>query len=498
MSKKQCIAKQKFLSLIVIGFLVAASFLTLFAMPLAHAQAGQNWLTGWTNSRSIIINPVSGAGTNYQLRLFVVNGTSEGASTTYATNDTLTLNNKTRSDFGDIRFTTSDGSTLLSYYIETLNSGINATFWVKITDDLSSSPATIYLYYTNPSATSISNGVNTFLFFDNFAQDGGTVNTTLWTKTGNATIINNQLVIDATSATSGISSKSTFATGIDLYVNGRVSVLESACIGLGFDGGLLANIFTSNSVTYLNPNWVIYISGFSSAIVAADNNYHEFQFERNSTYATGWVDQANTTKSQSDLASENITIASNGNNPEYINYLFVTKTVMPNSPSFGNMGAEHQYYFIISSATGSGTISPLGTLGELSGTSQTYIMLPVVSYKVNNVNVDGVSVGAVTSYTFSNIQTNHTIDVSFKAKPEAGIFASGFTAIGIFTIIPIISAVLLIVGLVLGFLFVSKEGNQIEPTMVFGAIVTIVVVEVLIIVVCMILGSYQTAINNMS
>jgi len=40
-----------------------------------------------------------------------------------------------------------------------------ATFWVKITDDLSINPATIYLYYDNPTATSTSNGAATFLIY---------------------------------------------------------------------------------------------------------------------------------------------------------------------------------------------------------------------------------------------------------------------------------------------------------------------------------------------
>ena len=43
-----------------------------------------------------------------------------------------------------------------------------ATFWVKVADDLSTNPATIYIYYGNPAATSISNGDNTFIYFNNF------------------------------------------------------------------------------------------------------------------------------------------------------------------------------------------------------------------------------------------------------------------------------------------------------------------------------------------
>ena len=47
-------------------------------------------------------------------------------------------------------------------------SGDTATFWVKIDDDLSSTDATIYVYYGNTQATSASNGTATFVFFDDF------------------------------------------------------------------------------------------------------------------------------------------------------------------------------------------------------------------------------------------------------------------------------------------------------------------------------------------
>jgi len=84
---------------------------------------------------------------------------------------------KLRSDGGDIRFTDSDGTTLLNYWIE---SGINTSttvIWVKVPSILAGSK-TIYFYYGNPQATSQSNGVNVFSFFDDFEQyaDGSNIN----------------------------------------------------------------------------------------------------------------------------------------------------------------------------------------------------------------------------------------------------------------------------------------------------------------------------------
>jgi plastocyanin len=77
------------------------------------------------------------------------------------------LEQHSRTDFGDVRFTASDGGTLLDYWIEERVDGDYAVFWVKVEDNLSSSPATIYIYYGRSDATTTSNGANTFpTFFD--------------------------------------------------------------------------------------------------------------------------------------------------------------------------------------------------------------------------------------------------------------------------------------------------------------------------------------------
>jgi hypothetical protein len=65
---------------------------------------------------------------------------------------------KARLDYGDIRFTDSDGSTLLNYWQEA-----DGRFWVKVPSIPASSTKTIYVYYGNPSATSMSSVQNTFI-----------------------------------------------------------------------------------------------------------------------------------------------------------------------------------------------------------------------------------------------------------------------------------------------------------------------------------------------
>jgi hypothetical protein len=73
-------------------------------------------------------------------------------------------------------------------------------------------------------------------------------------------------------------------------------------------------------------------------------------------------------------------------------------------------------YTITASAGSKGSISPCGAQTVQGGGSKTFTMSPSWGYKVDNVTVDGASVGAVTTYTFSNVTANHTISATFKKK----------------------------------------------------------------------------------
>lgn len=68
---------------------------------------------------------------------------------------------------------------------------------------------------------------------------------------------------------------------------------------------------------------------------------------------------------------------------------------------------------ITASAGSGGYISESGEIKVDDGVTKTFTFTPNEGYKISDVLVDGVSVGAVSSYTFSNITSNHTISVSF-------------------------------------------------------------------------------------
>jgi hypothetical protein len=68
---------------------------------------------------------------------------------------------------------------------------------------------------------------------------------------------------------------------------------------------------------------------------------------------------------------------------------------------------------IAASAGTGGSISPSGAVSVSYGTSKTFTITPNTGYRVSRVLVDGISVGAVTKYTFNNVKVDHTIAVTF-------------------------------------------------------------------------------------
>ena len=91
------------------------------------------------------------------------------------------------------------------------------------------------------------------------------------------------------------------------------------------------------------------------------------------------------------------------------------------SYTFTNVTSDHTIsatfavntYTITASAGANGSISPSGVVGVNYGVSQTFTITPNAGYHVADVLVDGSSVGAVTSYTFTNVTSNHTISATF-------------------------------------------------------------------------------------
>ena len=72
-----------------------------------------------------------------------------------------------------------------------------------------------------------------------------------------------------------------------------------------------------------------------------------------------------------------------------------------------------KYDIIATIKSSGGTVTPSGKSTVDYGSSLIYNITPNVGYKIDLVRVNNVSVGALTTYTFSNITSNNIIDVYF-------------------------------------------------------------------------------------
>ncbi|MCK7589699.1 T9SS type A sorting domain-containing protein [Subsaxibacter sp. CAU 1640] len=92
-----------------------------------------------------------------------------------------------------------------------------------------------------------------------------------------------------------------------------------------------------------------------------------------------------------------------------------------NPYTFNNVTADHNItavyntnsYAITASAGIDGSITPNGVTNVFCGNDQTYTFTPDSGYVVDDVLVDGVSQGPLSSYTFNSVSSNHTIYVTF-------------------------------------------------------------------------------------
>ena len=105
--------------------------------------------------------------------------------------------------------------------------------------------------------------------------------------------------------------------------------------------------------------------------------------------------------------------------------MFTSQTAGSNGPALDKIAIDEtlpalETHTITVSAGANGTISPFGSVSVNHMDDQTFTITANTGYHVHDVMVDGVSVGAVTTYTFNDVNGNHTISVSFAADSETG------------------------------------------------------------------------------
>lgn len=88
--------------------------------------------------------------------------------------------------------------------------------------------------------------------------------------------------------------------------------------------------------------------------------------------------------------------------------------------TWSKLSNEVGNYTVNAVAGNSGTISPAGSQQVLKGNSVTFTIKPSSGYEVQDVIVDGASIGAKNTYTFSNVTANHSISATFSVLTSGG------------------------------------------------------------------------------
>jgi hypothetical protein len=210
------------------------------------AKAGTTWLTGWQYRKAITINNTQNSNslTDYQVKIVM---------------DTASLISagKLKADGSDLRFTDSDGSTLLSYWIQEGINTTNTIIWIKVPSIPASSTKTIYVYYGNSQASSLSNGTATFLTFDNF--DDETI--TDWTASMSDVSISESGGLQKLSLSSDIYDKGSGAYRSTIFNDGIEIIAKAKLVTATTDSGFgLMLRFSDDSNAYFFY-WGIYGSG---------------------------------------------------------------------------------------------------------------------------------------------------------------------------------------------------------------------------------------------
>jgi hypothetical protein len=180
-------------------------------------------------------------------------------------------NAKAKLDYSDVRFTTSNGATLVDYWQES-----DKKTWIEIPSISASTQETIYMYYGKSDATAVSSGTNTFLLFDNF----DTFDTGKWSYINGTPTASNSILSMPSNVQ--IYSKTTF--GVNTAITWRASMSSSLYGVIGFgDTNNYLEAFYANYTTGAAHNACNRNPSSTYASMGAQTGYKKLTVKRNST-----------------------------------------------------------------------------------------------------------------------------------------------------------------------------------------------------------------------
>jgi hypothetical protein len=257
-----------------------------FLIPRSLSITG--YLGGWLYRKVGSLSRASGAVTNYQMKLLLgESGDTAGAD--------VHCEGLCKPDFSDIRFTQTDGITLLDYSIESIAGATPnqlATVWVEH-NSIGVGATPVPLYYGNAAAAAVSNGKNTFPFFDHFLDDPpAAADWFHWIDNGSETVSNSIFTITGHASYNAWGCKQKFGT--NYAFRGRVRSNDNFGTDINIfaiddrsDDGTYVGAGTDQaSVRYQNgPYWITSREGNVTNTVRSETimDYAIVEIQRNAS-----------------------------------------------------------------------------------------------------------------------------------------------------------------------------------------------------------------------
>lgn len=344
--------------------------------------------------------------TGYHVADVIVDGVSQGAITTYTFRGITGAHTITAS------FTRPQLSVSISPSSATMDVGQSQTF----TASASGGSGTYSSYQWSLNGVAVSGATaSTYTFTPNTAGSTS-VSVTVTDSDGAQAKSNSATVTVSTSATNTItvtggsaSVDHTSTTGVSVSVSGS-SVQDGTVLNITSEnygatqpsdtGALQINVnaiafydVLVSSSTQIGSDAMVVISFTNPAFTAQDNFMSYWN-------GNSWV-----------------TVASYFTAPHTITGTFPASALTGTRIVVGK-ATDLTTYTITAQAGSGGSISPSGAVSISDGSAMLFTITPDTGYYIADVLVDGVSVGAVTSYTFSSVTGAHTIAVSFAITPS--------------------------------------------------------------------------------
>jgi hypothetical protein len=221
--------------------------------------------------------------------------------------------------------------------------------------------------------------------------------------------------------------------------DGSISPVGTVTVAEGSDQSFA---ITPGSGSYINDVWVDGVS------IGALNSYSFIQVAQNHTISVDFAYYTHTISASSgtggSISPTGNIIVSHGSSQDYTitaDAGYQVADILVDGISVGPLASyafekvveDHtiqakfiaQTFTITAAAGTNGSISPAGSVNVAIGSDQTFAIIPNSGNMIADVWVDGVSVGAIDSYTFSNTTADHTINASFVAENKAPTVDAG-------------------------------------------------------------------------